>query len=68
MLIGDDTGFEKKGDRSAGVQLQYTGTVTAKSQIDGAGIVEIEFRATNDQGDHVSGTAVVGLPLKTATA
>ena len=52
----------------AGSQLQYTGTVTAKSQIDGAGIVEIEFRAANDQGDHVSGTAVVGLPLKTATA
>lgn len=26
VLIGDDTGFEKKGDRSAGVQRQYTGT------------------------------------------
>ena len=52
----------------AGSQLQYTGTVTAKSQLDGEGIVEIEFRATNDQGDHVSGTAAVGLPLKTATA
>jgi SRSO17 transposase len=26
VLIGDDTGFEKKGSRSAGVQRQYTGT------------------------------------------
>ena len=26
MLIGDDTGFEKKGASSAGVQRQYTGT------------------------------------------
>jgi SRSO17 transposase len=26
VLIGDDTGFEKKGDLSAGVQRQYTGT------------------------------------------
>ena len=27
VLIGDDTGFEKKGPCSAGVQRQYTGTV-----------------------------------------
>jgi SRSO17 transposase len=26
VLIGDDTGFEKAGSRSAGVQRQYTGT------------------------------------------
>ena len=26
VLVGDDTGFEKKGARSAGVQRQYTGT------------------------------------------
>jgi SRSO17 transposase len=26
VLIGDDTGFEKGGSRSAGVQRQYTGT------------------------------------------
>lgn len=47
----------------AGSTLAYTGTVTGTSQADGEGIVEIEFRATNDQGDHVSGTAVIGLPL-----
>ena len=47
----------------AGSELEYAGTVTGKSQVDGEGIVEVEFRATNDQGDHVSGTAVIGLPL-----
>jgi SRSO17 transposase len=26
VLVGDDTGFEKKGSSSAGVQRQYTGT------------------------------------------
>ena len=50
----------------AGSKLEYTGRVTGKSQRDGEGIVDIEFRATNDQGDHVSGTAVVGLPLARA--
>ncbi len=52
----------------AGSTLEYSGTVTGKSQTDGEGIVEIEFRATNDQGDHVSGTAVVALPLAGAGA
>jgi len=47
----------------AGSKLEYTGTVTGKSHVDGEGIVEVAFRATNDQGDHVSGTAVLGLPL-----
>lgn len=47
----------------AGSKLEYTGSVTATSQADGEGLVEITFRATNDQGDHVSGTAVIGLPL-----
>jgi hypothetical protein len=42
--------------------LEYTGRVTAKSEAGDDGIVEVEFRATNDQGDHLSGTAVIGLP------
>jgi acyl dehydratase len=50
----------------AGSTLQYTGSVTAKSEQDGEGLVEVEFRATNDQGDHLSGTAVIGLPLRGA--
>ena len=47
----------------AGSKLEYTGVVTGKSRADGEGLVEVDLRATNDQGDHVSGTAVIGLPL-----
>jgi acyl dehydratase len=50
----------------AGSTLQYTGSVTGKTEHDGEGLVEVEFRATNDQGDHLSGTAVIGLPLRGA--
>ena len=52
----------------AGSTLEYTGKVIGKSQLDGEGIVEVELRATNDQGDHLSGTAVLGLPLAKAGA
>jgi hypothetical protein len=50
----------------ANSRLVYGGTVTAKSELDGEGIVEVAFRAINDQGDHLSGTAVIGLPLARA--
>jgi acyl dehydratase len=50
----------------AGSTLEYTGRVTGKSQVAGEGLVELEFRAANDQGDHLSGTAVIGLPLARA--
>jgi hypothetical protein len=50
----------------AGSKLEFTGDVTATSQGDGEGIVEIAFKATNDQGDHLSGTAVITLPLEGA--
>ena len=43
--------------------LEYTGTVTGTSRVGDEGLVEVEFRATNDQGDHVSGTAVLGLAV-----
>jgi len=46
-----------------GSTLAFTGTVTGKSEQSGEGIVEIEFRATNDRGDHLTGTAVLGMPL-----
>jgi hypothetical protein len=52
----------------AGSKLEYTGKVTGKSQDGGEGLVEVEFRATNDLGDHLSGTAVIGLPLAGATS
>ena len=47
----------------AGSQLEFSGTVTGKSRAGREGIVEVAFRAANDKGDHLSGTAVLGLPL-----
>jgi acyl dehydratase len=45
-----------------GSTLTFTGTVTATSRDGDDGIVDVEFRATNDLGDHVTGTATVSLP------
>ncbi|MEO8605560.1 MAG: MaoC family dehydratase [bacterium] len=50
---------------TAGSTLEFTGAVTGLSRVDGEGVVEIAFRATNDQGDHLSGTATLSLPLET---
>ena len=47
----------------AGSTITYTGTVTGKSRRDQEGLVDIGFRAVTDMGEHVSGTAVIGLPL-----
>jgi acyl dehydratase len=47
-----------------GSTLTYTGEVTAKSTV-GAddGRIEIALRANNNLGEHVSGTATIGLRL-----
>jgi acyl dehydratase len=47
-----------------GGYLTYTGEVTGKSQANGAGLVEVAFRAANDLGEHLSGTATLDLPLR----
>ena len=48
--------------------LTYTGRVTSTSRHpDGDGIVEVELRATNNLGDHVSGTATLRLPCPDPT-
>ena len=41
--------------------LTFSGTVTGRSRAGDEGVVEVEFRATNELGDHVTGTAVLGL-------
>ena len=48
-----------------GHTLTYTGSVTALSQAGDEGIVEVELRAMNELGEHVGGTATVGLPIGT---
>jgi acyl dehydratase len=50
----------------AGSTLTYTGSVTGKSRGEGEGLVEVAFRAATDMGEHLSGTAVVGLPVPSA--
>jgi len=48
----------------AGSTLTYTGTVTGKTRGDGEGLVEVGFSAATDtMGEHLSGTAVVSLPI-----
>lgn len=48
----------------AGSTLTFTGSVTGTSEEGGEGLVEIAFRAATAEGDHMTGTAVVGLPLR----
>jgi acyl dehydratase len=45
-----------------GSVLTYTGEVTATSRVGDEGVVEVAFRAENDMGEHVSGTATLTLP------
>jgi len=47
-----------------GSTLTYSGSVIALSRVDGEGIVEVEVRATNNLGEHVTGTAVLSLPVR----
>ncbi len=51
-----------------GHTLTYTGTVTGTSRDgdsgSGDGLVEIEFVASNELGEHVGGTATVRVPIK----
>ena len=48
-----------------GSTLLYTGTVTRCAREEGEGVVEVEFRAVNDLGEHLTGTADLDLPLRT---
>ncbi len=51
----------------AGSVLTYTGSVIATALVHGNGIVEVSLRATNDLGDHITGTAVLCFPAGGAT-
>ena len=45
-----------------GHDLTYTGEVTAVTREGNETIVEVELRAVNDLGEHLSGTATITLP------
>ena len=44
--------------------LTYTGSVTAVSRDGDDGLVEVEFSAVNELGEHVGGTATLNLPIR----
>jgi hypothetical protein len=48
---------------TAGCTLTYTGSVTATRQDGDDGIVDVEFTAQNELGEHVRGTARLSLPV-----
>ena len=77
VLIGDDTGFEKKGDRSAGVQRQYTGTAgkitncqpgafLAYASPKGRALVDRELYMPRSWTDDEARPAAAGVPQDTA--
>ena len=45
-----------------GSTLRFTGTVTGVEETSGELVADVEFRATNELGDHVTGTARVAVP------
>ena len=47
-----------------GSTLTFTGTVTATSREGNEGTVDVGFRATNELGDHLTGTAMLTLPVR----
>jgi acyl dehydratase len=49
-----------------GSTLTFTARVTGTSRAGDEGSVEVELRATNNLGDHLTGTAVLGLPARRA--
>ncbi|MCD9623622.1 MaoC/PaaZ C-terminal domain-containing protein [Rhabdothermincola salaria] len=51
-----------------GSTLTFSGAVTGTGTDGDDGLVEIAFRATNDLGDHVTGTAELGIPLARSRA
>ncbi len=51
-----------------GHTLTYSGSVTARREEGDEGVVEVEFVAAGDIGDHVTGTAELRLPLSRRTS
>jgi acyl dehydratase len=45
-----------------GDTMVLTGSVTAKAEDDGQGVVDVAVRGANSRGDHVTGTVKVALP------
>ena len=46
-----------------GSTLTFSGNVTATSRAGDDGLVDVEFRAVNELGEHLTGTATLALPM-----
>ena len=46
-----------------GQVLQFRGEVLSKADVDGECLVEVAVRASNDVGDHATGSATLTVPL-----
>ena len=46
-----------------GTRLTFTGRVVRTARDGDAGLVDVELRATNDLGDHATGSATLSLPV-----
>ena len=44
--------------------LTFTGSVSGLSAVDGEGVVEVTFVATNELGEHVTATAELTVPIR----
>ncbi len=47
-----------------GSVLTFTGSVVGTDMVEDRGVVDVSLQATNDLGDHVSGTAQLVLPIR----
>lgn len=43
--------------------LKFTGTVLSKKEENGECVIEVSVQAANDSGNHVTGTAIITLPV-----
>jgi hypothetical protein len=43
--------------------LKFTGEVLSKNNVDNECHIEVAVQAANDSGNHVTGTAVITLPI-----
>ena len=63
LTLGGITWFARLGvPVFPGHTMTYTGRVTGVRRDGDEGIVEVEFTAIDDLGEHVSGTATLSLP------
>ena len=44
--------------------MTFTGEVLSKEDVDDECVIEVSVKATNDLGDHATGTVLLSLPIE----